>query len=348
MLRRFSALMGKDIKLVVRHHHLTIVVAVAVLYALLVRFFIPADLAVEPNLVIWDRATTGAIAHWYRETQPGRTKVVDTETAYGAALQDANRVGVKVTGNQIPEKLELTFQGFEGRRLRRLLEATLSFQVTAMLGGAPPGFPATILRPGEGAEQPAFNLSLVPVLVLFEAAMLGMLLSAVLLFGEKDEQTLRAYRVSPGGPAEYLLARSLTMSILALISAAVLTLLTVGPATNWPVILAVVFLGSMTLTLAAMVLANLFRNLGQFYVTYFLTMLVLMLPAAVYFQPGVRLPFIDLLPTYPLVYALREAYFPTGSPGVMARAVLQLLATLAVVLPLAILTFRRQLVVKDV
>jgi hypothetical protein len=188
---------------------------------------------------------------------------------------------------------------------------------------------------------------MVPALVLFEAAMLGMLLSAVLLFGERDEQTLRAYRVSPSGTAEYLLARSLTMSLLALISAAILTLLTVGPATNWPVILAVVFLGSMTFTLVAMVLANLFGSLSQFYLPYFLLVLVLMLPVVAYFQPGVRLPLIDLLPTYPLIYALREAYFPTGSPGVMSGAVWQLLVTLAVVLPLAILTFRRQLVVKD-
>ncbi|HSW09752.1 MAG TPA: ABC transporter permease [Bacillota bacterium] len=348
MLRRFSALVARDIKLVVRNHHLTIVVAVAVLYALLVRFLIPAELAFEPNLVIWDRTATRAIATWYRETEPGRAKVVDSEAAYEEALREANRIGVKVTGDRLPEELELTFQGFEGMRSRRLLEAIFSFQVTAMLRGVPPGFPATVLRPGEGGEQPALNLSLVPVLVLFEAAMLGMLLSAVLLFGEKDEQTLRAYRVSPGGIAEYLLARSLTMSILALISAAVLTLLTVGPAANWPVILAVVFLGSMTLTLAAMVLASLFRNVGQFYLPYFLITLVLMLPMVVYFQPGMRLPLIDLLPTYPLVYALREAYFPTGSPGVMTGAVLQLLATLAVVLPLAILTFRRQLVVKDV
>lgn len=348
MARRFSALMLRDVRLVIRNHHLTIGVAIAVLYALLVRFLVPADLAVEPNLVIWDRTPAQAIAHWYRQTEPDRAVVVDSEAAFGGALREANRIGVKVTGERLPEELELTFQGFEGLRLRRLVEAVFSFQVTTMLRGVPPEFPATILRPGEGAEQPPFNLSIVPLLVLFEAAMLGMLLSAVLLFSERDEQTLRAYRVSPAGAAEYLLARSLTMSMLALISAAILTLLTVGPAANWPVILAVVFLGSMTFTLAAMVLANLCRSLSQFYLPYFLAVLVLLLPVVAYFQPGTRLPLADLLPTYPLLHALGEAYFPTGSPGVMARALLQLLATLALVLPMAILTFRRQLVVNDV
>ncbi|MDQ7794744.1 MAG: ABC transporter permease [bacterium] len=348
MRRRFWALAVRDLKLVVRNHHLTIVVAVAVLYSLLVRFLIPADPGVTLNLVVWDQTGARALAHWYGEAAPGPVLLVDTETAYAEALEPGNRIGVKVIGGHLPEAVELTFQGHESSRVRRVLEATLNAQVAAMLRGEYPRFPVTSLRPPGGGEQPPFNLSLVPVLVLFEAAMLGMLLAGVLLFAEKDEQTLRAYRVTPGGTVEYLLARCAAMGMLALVSAGLLTVLTIGPATNWAGILPVVFLGSLVFTLVAMVLANLFKNLGQFYLPSFLLMLALMLPVITYFQPGVSLPLLHLLPTHPLIYALREAYFPTGSPQVLSRAALQLLATFAVAFPLAVWTFRRQLVVKDV
>lgn len=348
MLRRFFSLTAKDVKLVVRNHHLTIVVAVAVLYALVVRFLIPADPSFTPNLVVWDQTATGVIAHRYREAAPGPVILVDSAAAYDEALSAGNRIGIKVTGGQLPAAVELSFQGHESPSVRRVLEATLNAQAAALLRGEYPRFPATVLRPAVGGEQPPFNLSMVPMLVLFEAAMLGMLLAGVLLFSEKDEQTLRAYRVSPGGIAEYLLARCLVMGLLALVSATVLTLLTIGPATNWPAIWAVVFLGSLVLTLLAMVVAALFKNLGQFFLPYFLLMLVFMLPVVTYFQPGVSVPLLALLPTYPLIYALREAYFPAGSPGVLTAAAVQLLVTLAVAFPLAVLAFRRQLVVKDV
>jgi hypothetical protein len=113
-------------------------------------------------------------------------------------------------------------------------------------------------------------------------------------------------------------------------------------------LVAVVFLGSLVITLVTMVVANMFHGISQFFVAELILMVVLSLPLVSYFQPGLSLAPLRLLPTYPLVFALREAYFPTGSPAVMTTAVLQLLVTLGLAFPLAVLSFRRQLVVRDV
>ncbi len=346
MTRRFLTLTVKDLKLLVRNHHLTIVVAVAILYALLVRFLIPGELSFEPNLVVWDQTAHGIVGRLYAEHARDSVVLVGSEKDYLAALETGNRIGLKVTGQELPAAIEVTFQGFESPRIRRVLEASLRAQVAAMLG-QPTGFPTTSLRSAD-VKQPPFNLAMVPVLVLFEAVFLGMLLAAVLLYSEKEEQTLRAYRVSPGGIPEYLLARSVAMGLLGLVSAVVLTLLTVGAGINWPVVLAVVFLGSLVITLVTMVVANMFHGISQFFVAELILMVVLSLPLVSYFQPGLSLAPLRLLPTYPLVFALREAYFPTGSPAVMTTAVLQLLVTLGLAFPLAVLSFRRQLVVRDV
>jgi len=60
------------------------------------------------------------------------------------------------------------------------------------------------------------------------------------------------------------------------------------------------------------------------------------------------LPWIRILPTYPLLFALREAYFMPQNTVSLVAALVQLALTAAIVFPLAVLTLRRQLIARDV
>lgn len=358
MGRRLLSLWAKDLKVVTRNHYLTVVVGLALLYVLAVNFLIPAQLATSVDVVVWDQTGSQAMLRLYEasgdsgpaSSNPGAGRVisVDSEAAFSEALGAGNtRLGLKIEGRDLPERIVVTYQGYENQRTRHLFEAALRAQAAALTGSPRPVFETDILRPTQPGERPPFNFSLLPVFIFTEAVMVGVLLTAALLYSEKDEGTLGAYRVSPGGVLEYLLAKSLAMGVLGVVFTVIVTALTVGFRVAWAPILGITFLSAVVMTLVALVVANLFRTISQFLLTGVVITVALGLPVAGYFAPSLSPWWFKVLPSYPLVFALREAYFPSENPAAIVEAAWQMLATLAVVLPLAALAFSRQLVGRD-
>jgi|GEM_PF-1004827 len=360
MLRRFVSLTAKDMRMIVRSYYMAAVLVIAALLIVSIRFLIPADVDTKPAVVVWDNTGTGMVRQWmeaHAGAEGGTLIVVGDAAAYDAALAvPGNRIGIRADGAAALQQFELTFQGHESTRTRRLLAATMQQYAAAIgggdsgsgSGGGLPSFATRVLEPDRPVQRPPFDQAVVPLAILMESCMVGIFLAAALLYSEKEDRTLRAYRTSPASVAEYLVARCVAMGLLALISAVPITLLTVGLRANWPVLLPLVFLASMVVTAIVMVMANLFNSIGEFMYPAMAMITVLTLPGVAYFMPSYSPVWVRALPSYPLVFALREAYFPTGNHALLTGSVGQLLLTLALVFPLAVLTFRRQLVVRDV
>jgi len=353
VFRRFLVLTRKDLTLLWRNHFTTALLVVTALYALVIHFFIPADVSAEPDVVLFDATESQVVAQFYRqgaEDQGTAEKLifVDSAAAYRQALEEStNRVGLHVTGQAAPERITLTWQGYENSRVRRLTEAALRQEIAEQAGIPLPAFETEELSQGRVAERPPFNLTFVPLFVFMDAGLVGLYLAAALLYFEKGEGSLRAYRVTPGSATSYLLAKSVAMALLGTGFTVMLTLVTVGLGANWAAILPVIFLGSLVLTLVIMVVANMFQTINQFLFSGLLFTIILSLPLFSYFAPSISFAFFRVLPTYPMIFALREAYFPTGNSIVIGQALQQLGITFIIALPLCAWTFRRQLIARD-
>jgi ABC-type multidrug transport system fused ATPase/permease subunit len=346
VLRRFLSLTARNLRLINRNWYLVIIVVLALLYAAATRFLIPADLSQEPVLVVWDTTAGQAMRQLYAGTGGGQAIIVESESDYAKQLEAAGRIGLKVVGAAVPERIEVTYQGWETEPTRRLLEASLQGQVamvTGTIGTSFPVFQRVTLRETQAGIQPPFNLSLVPIFVFSEAVLMGIFLAGALLIAEREDRTNLAYQVSPAGPVEYLMASCVAMGLLGLVFTVILNLLTTGLAGNWPVILLLVFLGAVVTTVITLAYAALFNNLSQFLAGSILAIFILSVPAASYFMPSFSPLVVRLLPSYPLIFALREAYFPSGNPGVTAAALWQLAITLVVLAPFVIWALHRHL-----
>lgn len=346
MLRRLLSLTKRDLKLVTRNYYLTIVIILALLYAVTTRFLIPADLNPQAVIVLHDTSGGQALRQMYERAGGGTVILAGSADEYDRHLEAANRIGLRVFGAAAPDRIEITYQGWETEKTRRLLEASLQGQVAALTGRMGTDFPVferTVLRPGLVAEQPPFNLALVPIFIFSEAVLMGIFLAGALLIAEKEERTSRAYQVTPAGTGEYLIAKSLAMGVLALIFTVILNLLTVGLSGNWPAILLLVLVGAVVTTVFTLIYAALFKNLSQFLGGSILAVFVLTLPAASYFMPAFAPAMVRVLPSYPLLFGLREAYFPSGNPGLITTALGQLGITALVLAPLALWALGRQL-----
>jgi hypothetical protein len=95
-----------------------------------------------------------------------------------------------------------------------LLKVSLDHGILQLRGEASQTLDVEYLRPVR--EPTPLNLRMVPTIIVFEVVLLGFLIAAVMMFQEKQEGTLRAYRVTPSGAVNYILSKTVLFILLSL------------------------------------------------------------------------------------------------------------------------------------
>ncbi len=198
-----------------------------------------------------------------------------------------------------------------------------------------------ILRPG---SRP-INLSgrLILVTLALEAMILGFLFVAVSVFQEKQEGSIRAYRVSPGGLISYVAAKVLTFSLISTLYGLLMVLFTRGPAVNWIGLAAVLLASCLFMTTLGLGVAVHFKNLSEWFAPGVVLLSVNMLSILPYQLPGYANPFITILPGYQMISAMSGILYPEGNIWAPGETFLYLAAYLAVALAFAVPAVRRNM-----
>lgn len=352
MLRRLWTSLRRDNLINWRNYYYLVVVLVAMIYLVSVRWLIPQDASIEPDLYVVDLTSDGRFAAFVqRQTEasaPAKNAyLLDTEDALRQKMRD-NRYSLGVVleeGTPLP-RATLYFQGHENPKVRNLLAAAIESELRDLYGRAYPSQVSVrehILRGKAEAGGVPLNIALVPFLLFSDAAMIGMLFIAALVFMEKEEGTLRAYLVTPGYSFEYLLSKALSLAFLSVIFTLILVPPTIGWGPNYVQLSGVMVLGSIFVSLLGALVALHFDNFSQFLFPAIVLMIVLGVPGIAYWIPSFSPVWLQWLPTYPLIFSLREATFPTGSPGVVRDAMLFLLLADAALLVTGGFVFNRQM-----
>lgn len=351
MWQRLWLSLRRDWQITWRNFYYLVTLAVALVYLALTLWIIPAETTLKPTLYVVDQ--TGDLRYVaYIEQQAqveGTTEQVallNSVAELQAAMADQqNSIGVLVSAGTLLPEVTLFFQGYENPQVRNLLAVAVEDSLREVYDRpwvTPVKIGHQFLRPQVTAPIP-FNHMLVPALLFSDAAMIGLLFIAALIFMEKEEGTLLAYLVTPGRVWEYLLSKALNLSLLALLFALILVPLTVGGRANYLHLLAVMLLGSMLVSLFGAWIAVHFENLTQFLFPAIVLITIISLPGIVYFVPSFAPLWLRLFPTYLLATGLREAVFPSGNPQIVSNALLGLLLLNGVLLGLSSRGFRRQL-----
>lgn len=343
MLRRLWLSMRRDNLINWRNHYYTVVIAVAVLYLIVLKWLVPETATTKHATYLVD-LTSGARVAAVLQAK-GASVLNSTDELRQAVQGNRNSVGILVEDGQPLPEVTLFFQGHENPKLRNLLAATTEDALRQIYERPWPQAVAIeqqVLRSsGEAAVVP-FNKQLLPVFLLSDPALIGLLFIAALFFLEKQEGTLKAYMVSPGRVWEYLASKALTLTLLAILFTLILVPPIMGMAPDYVSLLALMVVGSLFGCLLGAWVAVYFENLTQFLFPAIVAMAALTLPMASYMMPSFSPLWLRLLPTYPLIFGLREALFPSGNPQVIYSALATLLVLDAVLLAGASLSFKRQ------
>lgn len=331
---RLSSLLRQDWLIANRTGLVAIVGGLAVLLILLVNFALPAQLGLQAREYVVDLSEGRLIARVLEGAGRGDVLVASVDELERRVATDQRAVGLVFSGTAAAPRVELRLQGNEPPSAIKSLQAAAAAMWNAAAGLGPQAAHRQVaLRPG--SYDVPFNKGLVPVLLVFEVVLLGFMFVGVMVFQEKAEGSVRAYRVTPAGPWPYIISKVAVNLALSLVYGVPVVLFTLGPTPALPAVIGLVALASLLMTLFGLFLSSFFNGLSDFLYVLLLVVFMFGMPAASYFFPAFKLPLSELVPSYPLLFGVRELAFPTGKTGYLAPMVVTLLAEIVVVAGLA-------------
>ena len=336
-MRRFAALLRTELTVVMRNNFPWVMLAVLALSAGLVHV-LPARVEGGAPRYLHD-ATGERRLEAFLEAELGPEGIVASRQALEQAVRaEREAVGILVEPAPAPPggarpgvSITLVHNGEIPPRQLNTIEAGLrrlwgrAVREAAGAGEAA-GTRGKVLTLRAAAEPIPLNKSVVPVLMVFEVIVLGFLFVAVTVFQEKQDGSIRAYRVSPGGTWTYILSKTAVWLLLTTAYGALLLAATMGFVMPWGRLLALTALSALFMTLVGLLVSVFFRSISEWFVVGVGILVINMLPQISYLEPAFSPAWITWIPSYPVLFAVRELLFAAEPGG--AAALEQLRAAL--------------------
>ena len=229
---------------------------------------------------------------------PAAFSIGEAEESY-VALKQAVREGDAIGVSFGADGLTIVHPGYS--------EQTLNAIALELSGTQPLQVQTRLLS--EHARTIPFHLASTPIFICFEALMVGFILGGALMLSEKQDGTVRALRVSPLSAAKYILSKTLLFSVIGMVYASLICVLTVGVSINWGLFLLLSFCGTAIFTLIGLAYTTPFRDMSGWFFSMVVLLSVNMLPAISYLSPTFTPFWMKLIPSYPILMAYRSALF---------------------------------------
>ncbi len=298
-MNKFINALKIDLTVAMRNGIILITAIVAIAYILLVNFVIPEELNTPfSGQVILDESEGSAYTAIFEKTDSGAVvyqnredfdKEMDKGTAMGIILSD--------------DGFTLLKQGYESDEMVNSARAAMQFFLDRLKGQND----LDRIEIEALKEYPAqLNLKekMIPMLLASDIILLGFLFGTTMIFQERKEKSLTAYRVSPAGTINYLMSKATLNVMMALAFAFVFAAFTIGFSINYPAYFLLVGVVAFLITFIGILLGQFFSSLSDFMYVMLGFMMIISLPVFTYTNPNFRFPGIELIPSYPVIFAV--------------------------------------------
>ncbi len=311
--RRFSILFLQDVKIALRNYfHIFLLI----IFALMVGIFhlLPEEIDIMPSQFIYDESGIFAEASG---TDAAGTAELESEQALIEAVNSENgSAGIYIPEN-ITDGITVYTNGSVGSRSAQLVKALFSYRLGTAPGSedeGPPALPAGIEYETLGESRISMTIPelMLPVLLIFEVVILGFLFVAVMVFQEKQEGSIRAYRVTPGGAAAYTLSKIMVWTFFSIVYGIFLLLATTGlqfSILRWLALLPLLAGGAFFMTAAGLLISVFFKGISDWFFVGIAVLVIFTLPQISLAAPGFSPSWLRFIPSYPLVFAVRDILY---------------------------------------
>lgn len=369
-MKRIAALLAKDAILGVKDVFVILEVVFAVIVAVLLVFVVPEDIRVDQSVFIYDQ--TGILEEFLEGLpldieQVGEVMVASREAVIDGLVANRSALGVVISdaGGDAPPLFDVELltqpytqeavENYIGLELEDLLSIIGSTRALGRdLGASGSAGAAASLYPPEvlGAvrvqglqeglrDEIPLNRRLLPMILLVVVGIIGLFTMVSLLGQERADQTIRAFRVSPGGLWSFIASKHLLLLLVGAATFSIIYIPTMGLTGYLPALLIIaltIVVGSSIGTLLSAYFDNPMGSIGWI----MLLMVVLNLPSISLLAPTFSPFWLRLIPSYYTLFGLDAVMFPDNNGHIIGEsaAVLAGVAVLGYLLSSAIFISR--------
>ncbi len=338
-MKGFSKLLKKDLILILNNYFLYVTLFFAIFFILLVNFVIPEDTSIEQSVYVLSEYEEGnKLIDYFKEQELSIRTLDSREELMQYMVNDFNSIGFILVDNQ---NVEYVLQGYENEKTKNLLALNIENMFQEFTNQI--DIKTTYLVENNTVQKIPFNKSIVPLFLVMEPALIGLFLIATMVFSEKEEGTIKAYAVTPGRMSSFLVSKVVLLIILGFISLFLVALTTVGTKANYLYLAAITLTGSIMGSGIGLLLSSFFDNISKSMIWIIIIAMVLSLPFASYFAPNFSPALIKSIPSYSMMFAYKEALFPTGNSSIIGNTCILTFIIGIVTLILANLNIKRSL-----
>jgi len=314
VIKCFFTLFYQDLIIASRNALMWVLLGALITIVLIVKLVIPADYEMSEIQYFYDQSSGGYLEAAARLEGHDDEKIIGSMSELEKVVaEEQNAIGIILEEYNQEPRVTIIHHGTISRENRNLIAAAIEKSLKPYYtSGSQPDFQVQYLRPA--AEKVPQNQNAIPPLLAFEVIVNGFMMVAVLLFQEKMEGTIKAYRVSPGGTSIYIISKAAVFALVGLLYGLLMVLPTIGFSFSFPALFAVLFFGSLIYTFLGLAVASFFKNISEWLFIGIGMLMINMAPVISYGWPSFAPRWLTYIPSYPIIFGLREILFPTGRP----------------------------------
>jgi ABC-type multidrug transport system permease subunit len=303
-MKLFSTFL-KDLKLSFRSFYIYIEIIMAVIFIAVLLFVVPENFTAEGKVFVYldSEARIGQLEQL--ESLPAGVSFVDSDTALRKSLEenrDATGLIVSAENNRL--HFEFVLQGYESEQIRNILQK----QFVAPMLSAMPEYKENIVVTNltASAEKLPDRINILPVLLILNSAFVGLFTIAAYLFMDKEEGTIKAIAVTPARVWQYLLSKVGVMLVTGIATGSLVVLSIAWNHVNYGHFLVLMFCFNLFGSALGLFIASFYDTLTKALGSLYILILILSLTSVSYFMPSFSPRLITWLPSYPMLFAMRE------------------------------------------
>ncbi|MFO7928877.1 MAG: ABC transporter permease [Candidatus Humimicrobiaceae bacterium] len=329
-MKKFFSLFKIDSLNTIRSGFHYAIIALGILFVVLVNFVIPEQVNIAPEEIFYDGTENKVIENFIKESGEEAVLYKNYGEFIKAVRDSRGSIGIAASGDTNNLDFEIISRNKVSGKTLNVVRAALDY-VAAKISGSEEAGNISIEYMREKSTPIPFNKNFIPLFLTFEVVMFGFLLIAVMSFQEKEERSIHAYRVSASGTMQYIWSKVSVITIMGILYGVASVMLTAGVNVDYINLIIIIVLSSIFMSLLGLFLSVFFKNISEFIIVSFTVLALLQLPTVSYFNPSFSPSYLRWMPSYPILFGVREILFPTGKEGYITPIVIILLAEAVVV-----------------
>lgn len=237
------------------------------------------------------------------ENEDDLEKLADSKKQLGAVIRMDESGNISYT---------YYLQGYETERLKNLYKVIHNSDMATLEAALDDQEVRTISTDYTVVSD---RVNTMPSLLTFNGSLMGMFIIAAYIFLDKEQGIIKAYAVTASTVWQYLLSKTLVITITAIVTTAIITIPILGGSANYLLMLVFLISTGFFASSIGLLLSAFFDSMNKAFNAIFILMVMILVPAIAYFIPGWEPFWIKFIPSHYIITGFREVIVKGGDAG---------------------------------